>query len=206
MILTAGLSPVLQQVLLSDALALGEVNRARDVSWCASGKVLNAARALHHLGAPGKALSAVGGSTGDAVRRDFARLGLLYARGGRWGDQQVVPAAWVEESLVPGEASDGAGRPTLVVISLAGGTAVAPSLAGVSAGATTTSGRARLDGGASSAGTWARCGGTLKPAKTCHCGTSPSCATVYSGSTNTFIVVVSGSSQTLPAPSPKGIA
>jgi 1-phosphofructokinase family hexose kinase len=76
MILTAGLTPVLQQVLLFDALALGEVNRARDVSWCASGKVLNAARALHHLGAPGKALAAVGGATGDAVRRDFARLGI----------------------------------------------------------------------------------------------------------------------------------
>ncbi len=37
--------------------------------------------------------------------RDFARLGLLYARDGRWGDRQVVPEAWVEDSLVPAEAS-----------------------------------------------------------------------------------------------------
>jgi CubicO group peptidase (beta-lactamase class C family) len=44
----------------------------------------------------------------DMPSRDFARLGLLYARDGRWGDQQVVPEAWVEESLVAAEASDGA--------------------------------------------------------------------------------------------------
>ena len=76
MILTAGLTPVLQQILLFDSLALGEVNRAREVYWCASGKVLNAARALHHLGAPGKALTLVGGNTGEAIRRDCARLGI----------------------------------------------------------------------------------------------------------------------------------
>jgi CubicO group peptidase (beta-lactamase class C family) len=43
----------------------------------------------------------------DTTSRDFARLGLLYARDGRWGDEQVVPEAWVEESLVAGPASDG---------------------------------------------------------------------------------------------------
>lgn len=31
--------------------------------------------------------------------RDLARFGLLYARGGRWGAQQVVPAAWVAECI-----------------------------------------------------------------------------------------------------------
>jgi 1-phosphofructokinase family hexose kinase len=76
MILVAGLSPVWQQVLLLDTLAVGEVNRAREVHWCASGKVLNAARALHHFGAPGKALTVVGGVPGEEVRRDFARLGV----------------------------------------------------------------------------------------------------------------------------------
>lgn len=30
--------------------------------------------------------------------RDMARLGLVMARGGRWGGQQVVPEAWVRES------------------------------------------------------------------------------------------------------------
>jgi CubicO group peptidase (beta-lactamase class C family) len=29
---------------------------------------------------------------------DMARLGYLYLRKGRWGDKQVVPASWVEES------------------------------------------------------------------------------------------------------------
>lgn len=29
---------------------------------------------------------------------DLARFGALYANGGRWGDVQVVPEAWVEES------------------------------------------------------------------------------------------------------------
>ena len=30
--------------------------------------------------------------------RDMARFGLLYLRGGRWGDSQIVPAGWVRES------------------------------------------------------------------------------------------------------------
>lgn len=76
MILTAGLTPAWQQILLFDALALGEVNRALHVSWGASGKVLNAVRALHHLGAACKTLTLVGGTTGDAIRRDLAGLGI----------------------------------------------------------------------------------------------------------------------------------
>ena len=35
----------------------------------------------------------------DLRPRDMARFGLLYLRGGRWGDRQVVPASWVEASL-----------------------------------------------------------------------------------------------------------
>lgn len=30
--------------------------------------------------------------------RDMARFGLLYLRGGRWGDRQVVPGTWVTQS------------------------------------------------------------------------------------------------------------
>jgi 1-phosphofructokinase family hexose kinase len=76
MILAAGLTPALQQVLQFDALTLGAVNRAAEVQWCASGKVLNVARALHHLGAPSRALAPAGGATGNALQRDFARLGI----------------------------------------------------------------------------------------------------------------------------------
>jgi len=31
--------------------------------------------------------------------RDLARFGLLYLRGGRWGDRQVVPGKWVRMSV-----------------------------------------------------------------------------------------------------------
>jgi CubicO group peptidase (beta-lactamase class C family) len=35
----------------------------------------------------------------DLLPRDMAKFGLLYLRGGKWEDQQVVPAWWVEESF-----------------------------------------------------------------------------------------------------------
>jgi len=48
--------------------------------------------------------------------RDAARFGLLYLNNGRWGDMQVVPEAWVRESLsmqvdltVPGQPPSGYG-------------------------------------------------------------------------------------------------
>jgi 1-phosphofructokinase family hexose kinase len=75
-ILSAGLTPAWQQVLVFDAFTPGAVNRARRAHGCASGKVLNAARALHHLGAPVRALTVVGGPAGTLIREDFARLGI----------------------------------------------------------------------------------------------------------------------------------
>ncbi len=85
MILTAGLTPAWQQVLVFDAFAPGQVNRARAAHWCASGKVLNVARALYHLGAPGRALTVVGGVPGQQIRDDFARLGIAA----RWVEGAV---------------------------------------------------------------------------------------------------------------------
>ena len=41
--------------------------------------------------------------------RDLARFGLLYLRGGRWRDAQVVPSQWVGESTRP-HSSLGSGR------------------------------------------------------------------------------------------------
>lgn len=37
----------------------------------------------------------------NMTTRDFARLGLLVAQGGRWGDMQLVPQDWVEASIQP---------------------------------------------------------------------------------------------------------
>ena len=33
--------------------------------------------------------------------RDLARFGELFLRRGRWGGRQVVPEAWVDESVAP---------------------------------------------------------------------------------------------------------
>jgi CubicO group peptidase (beta-lactamase class C family) len=40
--------------------------------------------------------------------RDMARFGLLYLRNGEWGDQQIVPKAWVKDSTT-GYSSAGPG-------------------------------------------------------------------------------------------------
>ena len=41
----------------------------------------------------------------DATSRDFARFGLLYARNGRWFDDQIIPENWVKESTTAPEGS-----------------------------------------------------------------------------------------------------
>lgn len=77
MILVAGLTPAWQQIAVLDRLQVGEVNRAREVHWCASGKVLNVGLALTQLGASVRTLSLVGsGAAGEATRRDMADLGV----------------------------------------------------------------------------------------------------------------------------------
>jgi len=89
-ILCAGLSPAWQHTLVFEDLRLGEVNRAREVHWCASGKVINAARAVHRLaahsgGGPlGRALTVLGGPTGELARSGLAAEGM---------DVRVVPIA-----------------------------------------------------------------------------------------------------------------
>ena len=42
--------------------------------------------------------------------RDMARFGLLYLRGGRWRDHQVVPANWVRRSTTAYSVADGNAR------------------------------------------------------------------------------------------------
>ncbi len=76
MILAAGLTPAWQQVMRFARLRPGEVNRAREVHWGASGKAINVGMALAGLGAPALALSPRGGWSGASMEAEFARRGL----------------------------------------------------------------------------------------------------------------------------------
>jgi 1-phosphofructokinase family hexose kinase len=75
-ILAAGLSPAWQQIVVLDQFWPGEVNRAREVHWCGSGKVLNVGLALHHLGTECRLLSLLGGMAYDAIEQEFAGLDI----------------------------------------------------------------------------------------------------------------------------------
>ena len=80
MILVAGLTPAWQHTLVFERFRCGEVNRAADARWCASGKVLNAGIAVHLLGGPSLTLATVGGPPLAEVERDFHDLGAPH----RW--------------------------------------------------------------------------------------------------------------------------
>jgi 1-phosphofructokinase family hexose kinase len=76
LILTAGLTPAWQQILVFDCFQEGAVNRAREARWCASGKVFNAGIAASRLGGPSLTLAPVGGPAGLEIERDLAELGV----------------------------------------------------------------------------------------------------------------------------------
>jgi tagatose 6-phosphate kinase len=76
LILAAGLTPAWQQILRFDDFRVGEVNRASDVHWCASGKVLNVGIALAHLGAPSETIAPLGGPALAEIDREFTSLGI----------------------------------------------------------------------------------------------------------------------------------
>jgi tagatose 6-phosphate kinase len=75
-ILSAGLTPALQQILVFDAFRCGQVNRAREVHWCTSGKVFNAGIAVHHLGGPSLTLAPVGGPPRELIGSELDDLEL----------------------------------------------------------------------------------------------------------------------------------
>ncbi len=76
MILAAGLTPAWQQIMRFERLRPGEVNRARAVHWCASGKNVNVGLALAALEAEARTLSPLGGWSGRAIADEV--------RSGRW--------------------------------------------------------------------------------------------------------------------------
>lgn len=84
MIVAAGLTPAWQQILDLEHLKPGGVNRATKAWWCASGKVLNVAIALKHLGAECRTICPLGGPARNPIEQEMAELG--------------VPADWVAAS------------------------------------------------------------------------------------------------------------
>lgn len=80
MILSAGLTPAWQQIMVFDAFHRGEVNRANEALWCSSGKVFNAGIAAHRLGGPSLTLATVGGAPVPQIEAEFGALGVPY----RW--------------------------------------------------------------------------------------------------------------------------
>jgi 1-phosphofructokinase family hexose kinase len=67
-------------MLVFENLRLGDVNRAREVFKCSSGKVLNVGLALHHLGGPNLTLALIGGAEGENIDKEFISLGVNH----RW--------------------------------------------------------------------------------------------------------------------------
>ncbi len=76
MIVAAGLTPAWQQILVFESLEFGEVNRAREAYWSASGTVINVGLALHFLGGPTRTLSLLGGTSGRSIEEEFTTLGV----------------------------------------------------------------------------------------------------------------------------------
>jgi tagatose 6-phosphate kinase len=76
MILSAGLTPAWQQIMLFDSFRYGEVNRAAEVHWHAQGKSINAGIAAHHLGGPSLTLAPIGGLPLKEIDRELAALGV----------------------------------------------------------------------------------------------------------------------------------
>jgi len=79
-ILAAGLTPAWQQILVIKGLRIGEVNRAGEAHWCASGKVINAGMTLHQLGGASCTLAVLGGAGGRNIDREFEERGIAH----RW--------------------------------------------------------------------------------------------------------------------------
>lgn len=75
-ILVAGLTPADQKTLVFDDLRLDRVNRAAEVHWSLSGKPVNVAVGVAHLGAEHLLLTQLGGERFDRFEAELAKLGV----------------------------------------------------------------------------------------------------------------------------------
>ncbi len=79
-VLAAGLSPAWQQIMVFDAFEPWKVNRASEVHWCASGKVLNVGIALaqlsHNSNVASRTLSVIGPRARPAIESEFTAIGV----------------------------------------------------------------------------------------------------------------------------------
>ncbi|MAT15284.1 MAG: hypothetical protein CMJ46_08450 [Planctomyces sp.] len=85
MIGVAGLTPAWQQIMVFDDLQANEVNRAKEIHWCASGKVLNCGLAIHRLKGGVVTFSPAGGINGNAMKQSFLSSGARAI----WIDSEV---------------------------------------------------------------------------------------------------------------------
>ncbi len=76
MLLSAGLCPAWQRIVVLDELRPGAKNQAREVHEVASGKPVNVGVALHCLGAKCRVLVPLGGATGDHLYQELTGLGV----------------------------------------------------------------------------------------------------------------------------------
>lgn len=78
MILSVGLTPAWQQILTFDAFRSGEVNRATNAAWCASGKVFNAGVGVAQLGGDSHMLAPIGGPNRRIIEDELNGLGVRF--------------------------------------------------------------------------------------------------------------------------------
>lgn len=98
MILTATPNPALDLTWVVESLQVGGTHRAEVGAVRAGGKGLNVARVAHAVGADVRAVTTVGGATGDELRADLEASGVPH---------RLIPvaastrrsAAWVDDAL-----------------------------------------------------------------------------------------------------------
>lgn len=78
MIICLGTTPAVQRVMVFERLAVNAVNRAVSVTQAAAGKAVNAAKAVHALGAAALPTGFVGGDRGRRLRRMLDEMGIRH--------------------------------------------------------------------------------------------------------------------------------